>query len=194
MAETDVAVDPARNLDADLDIIIDQPLLDGDDEGEKNLGDYGGDMEVDKEPSKGEELPEAYSLKRFEAVYMHGVDHMSTNDVKEYSAAYFPDEEPKFEWVDDSSIVLVFKSEEAAGKALDAFTSEGEFYDEVPADGALRVAKTHPGNGKYTLKVRGALLTDKKEKAAHLKSKYYLFHGDPREEEERRYGISTVVT
>ncbi|KAK9247512.1 hypothetical protein V1506DRAFT_565376 [Lipomyces tetrasporus] len=120
---------------------------------------------------------------RPEAVLLYGVDHLSTDDMKSYASHYFPQITPEIEWVDDSSVLFVFDSEITAKKALDAFTSEAEYYDQPPEAAALRSAKVHPKNGKYTLKVRAALQTDRKTKRSRERSKYYLFYGDPREED-----------
>ncbi|KAK9325806.1 hypothetical protein V1517DRAFT_313553 [Lipomyces orientalis] len=133
------------------------------------------------------EAAESSSL-RPEAVLLYGVDHLSTADVKSYASHYFPPITPEIEWVDDSSVLFVFDSESTAKKALDAFTSEAEYYDQPPEAAALRSAKVHPQNGKFPLKVRVALQNDRKTKRSRERSKYYLFHGDPREEdyEQRR--------
>ncbi|KAK9461322.1 uncharacterized protein V1516DRAFT_691300 [Lipomyces oligophaga] len=126
---------------------------------------------------------------RPEAILLNGVDHMSTDQVKKYASTFFAEEDPKVEWVNDSTVLLVYKSGEAAKNALDAFTSEAAYYDEPPQPKELRNAKSYPDVEQFNLKVRMALMTDKKEKKAALKSRYYLFYGDPREaERDRRNG------
>ncbi|KAK9476763.1 hypothetical protein V1514DRAFT_160834 [Lipomyces japonicus] len=165
----------------DVDVTDEQPQLDEE-------GDI--DMLADTVPDPGAiKPPEVHAFEndeRPEAVLLSGVDDMSTKDVLQYCKEYYPSEVPTVEWVDDSSIVLVYANDDAASTALEKFTSEAEFYDDAPEPSTLRNAKVHPENGKFSLKVRIALLTDKKARGARDRSRYYLFHGDPREEEHAR--------
>ncbi|KAK9451720.1 uncharacterized protein V1518DRAFT_409355 [Limtongia smithiae] len=147
------------------------------------------DVDMDAEPSRAETVngeDQIESAPRPEGVLLLGVDHMSTGDVKAYASTYLTIATPEIEWVDDTSVVFVYGDADTASKALEAFTSEAEFYDGAPEAGAIRAAKAHPQNGKYSLQVRAALTTDKKDKQAWLKSRYYLLYGDPKEEDYQR--------
>ncbi|KAK9464655.1 hypothetical protein V1512DRAFT_293179 [Lipomyces arxii] len=152
-------------------------------------------MEMDdKTPA---ELTETNSEKepwelRPNAVLLSGVDHMSTTDVKLYAVTYFTEgNPPDVEWVDDTSVVLVYPTRAMATAALNAFTSEAEFYDSTPSEFGIRNAKVHPKNGKHALKVRHALDSDRKMKHSREQSRYYLLYGDPREENNDRYNPSS---
>eukprot|EP01122_Echinamoeba_exundans_P006071 TRINITY_DN1638_c0_g3_i1.p1 TRINITY_DN1638_c0_g3~~TRINITY_DN1638_c0_g3_i1.p1 ORF type:complete len:446 (+),score=84.35 TRINITY_DN1638_c0_g3_i1:36-1373(+) len=62
---------------------------------------------------------------RKEALYMHGLDELSTDDVAKYFLDYSqrPD---SVEWIDDSSAVILFSSEESALSALEGVTVASE--------------------------------------------------------------------
>ncbi|KAK9333893.1 hypothetical protein V1520DRAFT_73632 [Lipomyces starkeyi] len=170
-----------------IDISIDDPELLQEDSGLMEI-DQNSDANVSATEQAAQYEPTDTVFLRLEAVLLHGVDQMSTDDVKSYASHYFPQITPNIEWIDDSSVLFVFDSEDAAKQALEAFTSEAEYYDQPPEGTALRNAKVHPLNGKYALKVRVALQSDRKTKWSRERSKYYLFHGDPREQlyEKRR--------
>ncbi|KAK9365488.1 hypothetical protein V1509DRAFT_378723 [Lipomyces kononenkoae] len=173
-----------------IDINIDDPELLQEDAGAMEIDQYAdANNGAINQAAQGEpgEPAEAAPL-RLEAVLLYGVDQMSTDDVKLYASHYFAEVTPNIEWVDDSSVIFVFDSEDAAKGALEAFTSEAEYYDQPPDATTLRNAKAHPRNSQYGLKVRVALETDHKTKRSRERSKYYLFHGDPREQsyEQRR--------
>ncbi|KAK9237227.1 hypothetical protein V1525DRAFT_361196 [Lipomyces kononenkoae] len=182
-SSTAEAVQPSGGID----INIDDPELLQEEAGLMEIDQYADANSGGANQGAQAEPVDAAPL-RSEAVLLYGVDQMSTDDVKLYASHYSPDTVPKIEWVDDSSVLYVFDSEDAAKRALEAFTSEAEYYDQPPDASALRNAKSHPQNTRYTLKVRFALQTDRKTKWSRERSKYYLFHGDPREKlyEQRR--------
>ncbi|KAK9376295.1 uncharacterized protein V1513DRAFT_439906 [Lipomyces chichibuensis] len=164
-----------------IDISIDDPELLQEDAGLMEI-DQNADANISATQQAAQSEPTETVFWRLEAVLLYGVDQMSTDDVKSYASHYFPQITPNIEWIDDSSVLFVFDSEDTAKQALEAFTSEAEYYDQPPEGTALRNAKVHPQNGKYALKVRVALQSDRKTKWSRERSKYYLFHGDPREQ------------
>ncbi|KAK9487248.1 hypothetical protein V1527DRAFT_495105 [Lipomyces starkeyi] len=164
-----------------IDISIDDPELLQEDDGLMEI-DQNSDANISATEQAAQSETTDTVFLRSEAVLLHGVDQMSTDDVKSYASHYFPQITPNIEWIDDSSVLFVFDGEDTARQALEAFTSEAEYYDQPPEGTALRNAKVHPLNGKYALKVRVALQSDRKTKWSRERSKYYLFHGDPREQ------------
>ncbi|KAK9388301.1 hypothetical protein V1515DRAFT_598431 [Lipomyces mesembrius] len=188
-AETNVTpmMEEAVQSPIGIDINIDDAELLQEDAGLMEI-DRNSDANISATEQAAQSEPTETVFLRLEAVLLYGVDQMSTDDVKLYASHYFPQIAPNVEWIDDSSVLFVFDSEDTAKQALEAFTSEAEYYDQPPEGTALRNAKVHPLNGKYALKVRVALQSDRKTKWSRERSKYYLFHGDPREQlyEERR--------
>ncbi|KAK9355918.1 hypothetical protein V1523DRAFT_403887 [Lipomyces doorenjongii] len=188
-AETNATpmMDVAAQPPVGIDINIDDPELLQEDAGLMEI-DQNSDANISATEQAAQSEPTETVFLRLEAVLLYGVDQMSTDDVKSYASHYFPQVAPNIEWIDDSSVLFVFDSEDTAKQALEAFTSEAEYYDQPPEGAALRNAKVHPLNGKYALKVRVALQSDRKTKWSRERSKYYLFHGDPREQlyEKRR--------
>jgi Nuclear cap-binding protein subunit 3 len=126
------------------------------------------------------------SQVRPEAVHLRGVDNLSTEDVRLYaSTLYSSSEFFKVEWIDDTSLNLAYVSPDIASSALQAFSST---YIEGLSPGTLRPAKPLIGEKSIEgLKVRIAVMGDKKEKGARDRSRWYLFNPHPNEEYERRY-------
>ncbi|KAI8069202.1 hypothetical protein BC940DRAFT_346163 [Gongronella butleri] len=142
------------------------------------------------------------SNERSNAIYMHGVNDMSTADVRAFCKDTALD---KVEWVDDSSCVLVFSSAELAMEAAEKLLLSPEtttwpsltelctarpFEREQPAaepatgeNGAIAAEnEVDPSKPPVkavvdTLKIRVAKLTDAKSKGSRERSRYYLFHG-----------------
>jgi hypothetical protein len=126
------------------------------------------------------------SQVRPEAVHLHGVDNLSTEDVRLYASTLYPSSEFfKVEWIDDTSLNLAYVSADIASSALQAFSSA--HIEELPP-GTLRPAKPLKGEKLIDgLKVRIAVMGDKKEKGARDRSRWYLFNPHPNEDYERRY-------
>ncbi|KAF3937181.1 hypothetical protein ABW19_dt0202018 [Dactylella cylindrospora] len=119
-------------------------------------------------------------------IHLRGLDNMSSNDVKIFVASHFP--EPaieKLEWIDDTSLNLVYKDGETAAAALTALTAESGA-NAFPWE--LREAKRSDAYPLARLDIRLAVTTDRKEKGARERSRYYLFHPeeDRIEQEEKR--------
>jgi len=122
---------------------------------------------------------------RPEAVHIRGVDNLSTDDIKLYLNQLFPEEDFKIEWIDDTSLNVVYSSAEIATSAIQALSSH--YIESLPLT-TLRPAKsvTEP-KSIDGIKVRIAVMGDKKEKGARDRSRWYLFNPHPSEEYERRY-------
>ncbi|KAK9456975.1 hypothetical protein V1511DRAFT_495830 [Dipodascopsis uninucleata] len=166
--------------DAVLEIAIDGPdVIETQEEDAMNV-----DIDA-KVPALVSEITPGSLESRPEAVYLNGVDEMSSADVKSYARIHFPDADAILEWVDDSSVLCIYDNPEIANKALLAFTNVNALYEGELDMSALRSAKEFPDHDKIVLKTRIAFQTDKKVKGARERSRYYLFHGDPREDEER---------
>jgi hypothetical protein len=105
-------------------------------------------------------------------VHVRGVNDLTTRDVENFAADLFPsDDFSKIEWIDDTSVNLVYNTGDASRKALQAFTAEDAAAVEDPLD--LRKAKplaTHP---HVELFVRMAVESDRKQRGAARQSEFY---------------------
>ncbi|KAK6355229.1 hypothetical protein TWF696_004343 [Orbilia brochopaga] len=107
-------------------------------------------------------------------VHLRGLDSMSSADVKAFVMAYYPAPEmDKLEWIDDTSLNIVYQDAETALAALAALTTP---INAGARPWELREAKTHDAYPLARLDVRLAFVTDRKEKGARERSRYYLFH------------------
>jgi len=127
----------------------------------------------------------AFSEIRGEAVHLRGVDNLSTDDITTYMNSVYPDVGfVKLEWIDDTSLNIVYESADIAITALQALTAAHIEY--VPST-TLRPAKPSQGEKPIDgLKVRIAFVSDKKERGARDRSRWYLFNPHPSEEYEGR--------
>ncbi|KAK6503463.1 hypothetical protein TWF481_008479 [Arthrobotrys musiformis] len=119
-------------------------------------------------------------------VHLRGLDSMSSDEVKTWIAGHFP--EPtveKLEWIDDTSLNLVYSDEETALAALNALSTD---IGRRSRPWELREAKSSDAFPLARLDIRLAFVTDKKEKGARERSRYYLFHPeeDRVEQQEKR--------
>lgn len=117
-------------------------------------------------------------------IHIRGVDDLTTEDLKAFSAEHFPSESPlRIEWIDDTSANIVYDTPATASKALKSFSV-------VPVDSfldstlQLRAAKTFSSHPESSLQVRTALFTDQKRPRACDASRFYMMHPeyDPREQ------------
>ncbi|KAL8787266.1 MAG: hypothetical protein Q9213_002314 [Squamulea squamosa] len=117
-------------------------------------------------------------------VHLTGVDHLATDDVKAFVAEHYSAEVPsRFEWVDDSSINIVYGTPAAALRALEFFTLPSTHQEAVSTSTLhLRPAKTLSKRPESILQVRTAVSTDVKRPRAHEASRFYLMNPefDPR--------------
>ncbi|KAF3901578.1 hypothetical protein ABW21_db0203064 [Orbilia brochopaga] len=119
-------------------------------------------------------------------VHLRGLDSMSSADVKAFVMAYFPAPEmDKLEWIDDTSLNIVYQDADTALAALAALTTP---INAGARPWEAREAKTHDAYPLARLDVRLAFVTDRKEKGARERSRYYLFHPeeDRVEQQEKR--------
>jgi Nuclear cap-binding protein subunit 3 len=125
------------------------------------------------------------SQARPEAVHIRGVDNLSTDDIRLYALTLYPSIEFKVEWIDDTSLNLVYESADIAISALQTMSLPR--IEELPSS-TLRPAKPLTGEKPIEgLKIRIAFMGDKKERGARDRSRWYLFNPHPAEEHERRY-------
>ncbi|KAL0083937.1 hypothetical protein J3Q64DRAFT_1737466 [Phycomyces blakesleeanus] len=115
---------------------------------------------------------------RQEAIFLQGVDEMSTEDIWEYCSGL---PLSKVEWIDDSHCNLVFSSEEEAIKAAHDLVSFPLAEDETLSTTRLRKAKIYTrskdGENFESLQIRCATMDDIKIQGAGNYSRYYLLHG-----------------
>ncbi|KAI8144588.1 hypothetical protein BJV82DRAFT_607841 [Fennellomyces sp. T-0311] len=130
----------------------------------------------EEEPSQDDE-----ATVRREAIYLHGLDEMSTKDINAYCTDL---DVKKVEWINDSSCNLVFEDEETANKAISSLLRSDP--EDPVTHRVLRKARAYTqessGHVFDNLHIRVATTQDIKEPGARDKSRYYLLHG----EEQRR--------
>ncbi|KAF9775068.1 hypothetical protein IL306_006893 [Fusarium sp. DS 682] len=118
-------------------------------------------------------------------IHIKGVDSLHTSDIKAYVKSHFGDVD-RVEWIDDSSANLLFPSEPTARDAIVALSSVPVADATALAIGETLPAKPIEGKPEISLQVRFAVLSDKKEAGAALRSRYYLLHPEHDPEERRR--------
>lgn len=122
-------------------------------------------------------------------VHIRGLDQLDQDKLKEYVSSHVGGKgADRIEWVNDSSANLVFASESIAQEAL-LHLSAVDVADvtQIPL-GEVLPAKPIADKPEIALHVRFAVESDKKERGAALKSRFYLFNPDwdPETEEGRR--------
>lgn len=132
---------------------------------------------------------------RADAVYLYGVDELHTNDIERY-IVNLHNKPFQIEWIDDSSLNLVYDDPNDAFQCLVAMTDPIEFDSAtgpIPA-GQLRRLKPIPHKPEVLLQARFANDSDRKESGSRAKSRYYLFHGEPtRKEDLVRFGTKRTA-
>jgi len=117
-------------------------------------------------------------------VHVRGVDSFTTQDVENYAREHYSDALfHSVQWIDDTSVNLIYDTELAAAEALLAFSA-----DQVADPLEVRPGKrliTHPD---VELFVRHATVSDVKVKGASKSSRFYLLHPehDPENRPKRR--------
>lgn len=145
----------------ELDALLDQPLIEEDIES-KHV-----QMVGDEEVDRFEALP------RPTALFLHGVDDMSTKDITAYCNQISLE---KVEWINDSACNLAFTTLEQAQEALKALVSDTT----VTVDHRTLVpAKPFIDDREipHELFIRLSTDEDVKERGARTRSRYYLIHG-----------------
>jgi hypothetical protein len=132
------------------------------------------------------------NLFRKDALHLHGVDELSTNDIFAYFDTYKP---TAVEWIDDSSCNVIWKSENHAVNALKNMSipyNEDGGNDQVTKDKdqTLKSLRKPPQGTKWRIGAKSAkgyhifmrfvrLKSDRKRKGAESRSKYYVKYGNP---------------
>lgn len=126
---------------------------------------------------------------RSDALHLIGVEELNTNAIETYLVEHY-NKPFQIEWIDDSSLNIVYDDPEDAFQCLVAITSPAEFElaDSIAPE-QLRRTKTHRDYPEVELKARFALHSDKKTSGSRSRSRYYLLHGEPsRREDLARFG------
>ncbi|KAH6890003.1 hypothetical protein B0T10DRAFT_44903 [Thelonectria olida] len=118
-------------------------------------------------------------------VHVRGVDTLHTSDIKDYVKAHFGLVD-RVEWIDDTSANLIFSSEPTARDAIVALSAVPVADATALAIGETLPAKPFEGKPETNLHIRFAVLSDRKEAGAALRSRYYLLHPEHDPEERRR--------
>ncbi|KAI9496972.1 hypothetical protein BDB00DRAFT_785080 [Zychaea mexicana] len=123
-----------------------------------------------------EENQSKESIPRPEALFLHGLDEMSTKDIRAYCSNLSLE---KIEWINDTSCNLVFANKEAVEKAIEELLVS-DIEDPV-THRILRKARAYTqessGHVFDNLHIRIATDWDVKERGARDRSRYYLLHG-----------------
>lgn len=122
-------------------------------------------------------------------MHIRGLDLLDENQLKNYLSTNLGGKgADRIEWVNDTSANLVFSSSAAAQEALIALCAVeiGDATQLTPSE--VLPAKVFPEKPEVALQVRFAVESDRKERGAAQKSRFYLFHPewDPETEEGRR--------
>lgn len=130
---------------------------------------------------------------RANAVFLYGVDNMSSEDVEAYIQNYYP--KPFYmEWINDSSLNISYDAAEDAFQFLVNITDADEFdKDDRIEPTQLRQTRPHP-NSNAVFQARFATTADVKPSGARARSRYYLLHGTPsRKEDLIRFGSKRTI-
>lgn len=141
-------------------------------------------MKGDRSDGEVAEEPEVLAPTK---VHIKGLDVLKPDDIKAYIAEHFT-ESPyeRVEWIDDSSANLIFESEPLAARALEALTVEPiQDVAQLPIQKLLQ-AKPYTQMPDVHLKVRMAVVSDKKQAGAAQRSRFYLLNPEYDPEERHR--------
>ena len=121
-------------------------------------------------------------------VHITGLDVLKPDDIKAYVSEYFT-ESPfeRIEWIDDSSANLLFESEPIAARALEALAAEPIQDVAVLPPKQLLPARPYSQKPEIALRVRLAVISDKKQAGAAQRSRFYLLNPEFDPEERRRH-------
>ncbi len=124
------------------------------------------------------------NVERSDALYVRGVDDMSTDNLQAYLDLYIPQSQsaPRIEWIDDTSVVVVFPSSDEAKSALDLLSLQSIEQVDTNNNGNNKLGNRDEREAKAntikggSLQIRTARKSDKKERGAKDRSRWYLFH------------------
>ncbi|ESZ93497.1 hypothetical protein SBOR_6120 [Sclerotinia borealis F-4128] len=126
-----------------------------------------------------------------EKVHIRGLDNLTTKDVKNFASYYYTGSIERVEWIDDSSLNLVYPNSDIAEEALRKLCAQ-EFPEDLSQLPILQSfpANPFPDNPKISLQVRIAVVGDRKQRGARERSRFYLFNPehDPAERRKREGG------
>jgi len=111
------------------------------------------------------------------------LSQLSTGQVKAYVAEHCPTPVVRIEWIDDTSLNLVYETPAVAISVLNALTTDAA--DQALPLLELRTARPFSQSLDSRLMARISRPTDRKERGARERSRYYLFH--PEEDRAERF-------
>ncbi|KAL1839561.1 hypothetical protein VTJ49DRAFT_1382 [Mycothermus thermophilus] len=122
-------------------------------------------------------------------VHIRGLDTFNPDDVKAYLAEHYNTTQlNRVEWIDDSSANFIFKGESIAQEALVALAAV-EIADPTQLPPLEEIpAKGYSQKPDSVLRIRFAVVSDKKVPGAAERSRFYLLHPEYDPEERRRRG------
>ncbi|EEB06776.2 fungal protein [Schizosaccharomyces japonicus yFS275] len=142
-----------------------------------------GDVEVEGTAKNELDQPATEEVQiRRNALHLIGLTDLSQNQVSEFVTEYFSEPKCVFEWVNDDKCNLVYPDDDVCRSAL--FHLVNESIEDMDERRGYQT-KPHPSLQKV-FSIRLATTLDKKVSNAHVYSRYYLLHGDPREDSELR--------
>ncbi|KAI8992271.1 hypothetical protein BDB01DRAFT_777803 [Pilobolus umbonatus] len=169
------------SADMDIDLDVDEAEL-------QHILDMSGEVMVDSPPKTklvAEEPVDRFApAPRFNALFLLGVDDMSTDEIKEYCNT---DKLLKVEWINDSSCNLVLGSfeevKEIAKSMMQDPTNTLDHTHLLPVKPFIR-----DGVEQNTLFIRQSTDEDIKVRGARERSRYYALHGVRSSEVSSRTG------
>ncbi|KAL8975663.1 MAG: hypothetical protein Q9197_000138 [Variospora fuerteventurae] len=123
-------------------------------------------------------------------IHVKGVEDLATADIKAFAAELHSTDLPvRYEWINDTSVNIVYSTPAAAMEALKSFSlpTLGQNTTSIPLL-QVRSAKSVSHLPDSRLQVRIATSTDVKQPRAHEASRFYMMHPehDPRERARRQ--------
>jgi hypothetical protein len=146
--------------------------------------------EIDEElPTQGDGSTSKERALVPHKVHIRGLDTFDPEDVRAYLKEHFGSGTyDKLEWIDDTSLNLVFGSEGIAQEALVALASVSIADATQLPPLEFIPAKSFSGKPDSTLSVRFAVTGDRKVAGAAQRSRFYLLHPEYDPEERKRRG------
>ncbi|KAK5133979.1 hypothetical protein LTR08_007099 [Meristemomyces frigidus] len=186
-----MAIDASMDIDMDIDLTLDQEMdpeiarlhaeaaaFNAQPNGAADTDAMNVEEEIAEEGEVDANAPVA-------KVHLRGVDRLTTQDVRNYAHEHYPtDRFESVQWVDDTSVNLIYDTETTALQALAAFAAEDEAEPLKE-----RTAKRLITHQDAELFVRQAAASDVKVKDARVQSRFYLMnpqHDPERPENKKR--------
>lgn len=148
-------------------------------------------------PSVNETDPKTANTEiRNNAIRIRGVDEFNTRDIESY-ITHFYSKPFSIEWIDDSSLNIVYDNGDDAFESLVSITAPEELERSEPIRPEEDRRVRNPVADKFAkaeLFARFAFVTDRKSEHSRSKSRYYLLHGEPtRREDIVRFGTKRTT-